>query len=337
MVIRTDDGRIVLNPSGEIEVREVPAGLISKPTLFWDVEAAKGGENAIEISYLTKGMSWAADYVLTLSETSKADLQGWVTLNNASGATFQNAKLKLLAGDVQRVQERFHREMVDAPAAAGRAGGAQFQEESLFEYHLYTLQRPTDLRDREIKQVSLLEGKDVPVSKKLVVDALRGFGRFFPNEGEIGLGDIKPQVRLEFTNDKESHLGMPLPKGRVKVYQRDKSGSVQLLGEDEIGHTPRNEKLSLVVGRSFDVVASRRRTSFRRINDRTVQEAFEIEVRNRKETPETVHVLERHYGDWRVTSKSMEFTKPDASTMQFVLVLKPNEARTISYTVETRW
>jgi hypothetical protein len=337
MVIRTDDGRIILNPVGEVEVLQVPPGLISKPTLLWDLEAAKAGENQVEVSYLTKGMTWQADYVMTLDGIGKADVKGWVTINNQSGATFVEARLKLLAGDVNRVMDQFARR-----GGVGGGGGlakaeANFQEESLFEYHLYTLQRPATVRHNEIKQLSLLEGHDVPVTKKLIVDSMLGYGNYYPGEGEIGTGPLKPQVRVEFDNNKASGLGMPLPQGNVKVYQRDKSGSVQMLGEDRIEHTPKDEKISLAIGRSFDVVASRKRTEFQRISDRAVRETFEIEVRNRKDTPETVHVMERHWGDWRVTAKSMDFQKLDSNTMQFVLNLKANEVRKVSYTVETRW
>jgi hypothetical protein len=259
-------------------------------------------------------------------------------VNNQSGATYREAKLKLLAGDVQRAQPKFQ-----APAGRGgarleaMAADTGFKEEAFFEYHLYTLQRPATIRNREIKQLSLLEGKGVKVVKKLVIDAMRDFGIYYPNEGEIGTGNIKPVVRIEFVNSKENDLGIPLPKGKIKVYQRDKSGSVQMLGEDEIDHTPKDEKLSLVVGKSFDVVASRKRLNYKRINDRAFEQTFEIEVRNRKETPETVYLLERHYGDWRITSKSMEFEKMDAMTMQFVVHLKAGETQKVTYTVRTQW
>jgi hypothetical protein len=336
MVIRTDDGRIVLNPTGEIEVAQVPAGLITRPTLMWEVEAAAAGRQPIELSYLTQGMSWAADYVLTLDGAGKGDLQGWVTLNNQSGKTYENAKLKLLAGDVSRVQEVAMTHA--APAAFDMVKReAAFAEESLFEYHLYTLGRPTTIADRQTKQVSLLEGQGIAVTKKLIVDALQGFHHYLPNEGEVGTGDIKPQVRVELMNSKENGLGMPLPMGKIKVYQRDREGSVQLLGEDRVGHTPRNERISLVVGRSFDVVASRRRTEFRRIGSNGMRETFEIEVRNRKETSETVHVIERHWGDWRIVAHSHNWTRLDANAVQFVLALKPDETVKVQYTVETKW
>lgn len=338
MVIRGDDGSIILDPVGEVIVKKVPDGLISKPTLLWEVDSDKAGSNELELSYITNGIRWDAAYVLTLaSQPGKGDLQGWVTVNNQAGATFTDAKLKLLAGDVNRAPNASPRDMMmkESRAPGGAAGG--FQEESLFEYHLYTLQRPATIRQREIKQLALLEGKGLTVNKRLIVDSMMGFGSYYPGEGEVGTGTVRPQVRIEFENSEKNMLGMPLPMGKVRVFQRDKSGSMQMLGEDSIQHTPKNEKVSLVVGRSFDIVAERKRTNFQRISSNAVRETFSIQLRNRKEVADTVTVLERHWGDWRVTAKSDPFEKADANTMQFELPLKANEVRTITYTVETRW
>lgn len=337
MVIRTDDGRIVLNPTGEIEVSSIPDGLISKPTLLWEIDATAAKSHTVELSYLTRGMSWTADYVLTLDGLGKGDMKGWVTMTNNSGATFENSKLKLLAGDVARAQPPRPQAFARGGAVMEMKAAAPFQEEALFEYHLYTLQRPATIRNREIKQLSLLEAQGFPVTKKLIVDAFMGMGIYYPQEGEVGTGVLKPQVRVEFENKQAVGLGMPLPMGTVKVYQRDKSGSVQMLGEDRIQHTPRDEKISLVVGRSFDVVAERKRTNFRRLTATSFEESFEIELRNRKEVPDTVHLLERHYGDWRVTNPSMEWEKLDSNTMQFVVNLKAGEVKKVTYTVTTRW
>jgi hypothetical protein len=336
MVIRTDDGRIILNPSGEVEVNAVPAGLISVPTLLWDLESRQTGNAQVEVSYLTQGITWNADYVLTIDGKGKGDLRGWVTINNQSGANFQDAKLKLLAGDVARANT--------GGGFGGGGGGRQsaakaesFQEQSLFEYHLYTLQRPATVRNREIKQISLLEAMGLTVEKKLIVDSMRDFGMYYPSEGEIGTGNLKPQVRLEFLNTKQNDLGIPLPKGTVKVYQRDDSGSVQMLGEDAIDHTPKEERISLVVGRSFDIVAERKRLNFIRRSSNSFEETFEIEIRNRKESPETVYVIERRYGDWRVLEQSQDSKKIDSTTLQFVVNLKPGETKKVTYRVFTRW
>ncbi|MEQ1822242.1 MAG: hypothetical protein ABL949_07020 [Fimbriimonadaceae bacterium] len=338
MVIRTDDGRILLNPSGEVEVASIPEGMISKPTLLWLLDSHRAGANQIELSYLTQGMNWNSDYVMTLGEGNEADFRGWVTLNNNSGATFKNAKLKLIAGDVNRVvptpqtMSLGTAAVFDAPRSA-----PAFEEEALFEYHLYTLQRPATVKDKEQKQVSLLEASGVTFEKKLIVDSMLNFGMYYPSEGEVGTGDIKPLVKVEFLNKKENQLGMPLPKGKVKVYQRDKSGSVQMVGEDQIDHTPRDERVSLTIGRSFDVRATRKRTNFKRINSRTFEESFEIEVRNRKETAEKVHVYERHFAQWKIPSTSIEFKKLDSETMEYLVELKANEVKTIKYTVITSW
>jgi hypothetical protein len=337
MVIRTDDGRIILDPSGEIEVKSVPQGLISRPTLLWDMEAAKSGDNTVELSYITQGLNWNADYVLTLDGLGKAAVQGWVTINNQSGATYEDATLKLLAGDVNTAPAMRGAGRPMGGAGGGFGGGGGFQEQSLFEYHLYTLQRPATLHDKETKQLSLLESPSIEVTKRLIIDAAMNFGRYYPAEGEVGTGDIKPQVRIEFMNTKANGMGMPLPKGRFRIYQRDNSGSVQMLGEDNIDHTPRDEKVSLVVGHAFDIVSSRKRTNFTRINDHTVRESFEIEVRNRKDTAEAVDVIERHYGDWKILEHNTDFAKTSAESMLFKLAMKPNEVRKIIYTVETKW
>lgn len=343
MVVRADDGRILLDPSGEVEVAAIPEGLISKPSLLWDVVAERAGRNQVEISYLTQGMSWNADYVLSLDgDGKKGDLKGWVTLTNNSGATFKDAKLKLLAGDVARAQP--------PRAPGGRGGGfaemaksnSGFAEEQFADYHLYTLQRPASVRNREMKQVSLLEAFDVPVKKILLIDAMRQYRGWRPQEGEVGTGNIKPQIRIELVNDKASNLGMPLPMGKFKVFQRDSSGSVQMLGEDAIEHTPRDEKLSLVVGRAFDIVCDRKRTAFEWIRNekgdiKGARESYEIEVRNRKESPETVNVWERHWYEYRIVRNNLPFKKLDAETIEFVVSLAGGETKKIVYTCETLW
>jgi len=338
MVLKTPDGRIFLNPSGEVEVPRIPEGMISKPTLTWLLNSQAAGNAQVELSYITQGMSWESDYVLTLGEGNKADMRGWVTLTNNSGKTFKEAQLKLIAGDVQRAP----RDLVVETAlpmmrSTGGAAPPQFSEESLFEYHMYSLQRPASVRDKEMKQVSLFEASGIAYEKKLIVDSLANFGMYYPSEGEVGTGDIKPIVKVEFKNTKENDLGIPLPKGNVKVYQRDKAGSVQMVGEDSIDHTPKEERISLTVGRSFDVRATRKRVNFKRINNRSFEETFEIEVRNRKETPEKVYVYERHFAEWNVPKTNLPFEKLDSQTMQYVLDLTANEVKTITYTVITKW
>ena len=166
---------------------------------------------------------------------------------------------------------------------------------------------------------------------------MAGYGNYYPSEGEIGVGALSPMVKIKFTNDKASHLGMPMPAGKVRMYQRDSKGSLQYLGEDQINHTPRDEKISLNVGRSFDVRADRKRTDFKRLSATSFRESFQIEARNRKKEDATVYLYERHWGDWKITEKSDAFTKDDANTMVFELNLKAGEVKTVTYTVETKW
>ena len=343
MVIRTDDGRIILNPTGEVEVSEIPAGMISKPSLVWTLDSDTAGKNKIELSYLTQGMGWTADYVLALDkEGKKGDVKGWVTLTNNSGTTYSDAKLKLLAGDVNRIRtEMAQSGSLRAPGAPSGANRANMQEEQFAEYHLYSVARPVTVANRELKQVSLLEAVDVPVEKRLIVDAMRSYRSLYgyrPGEGQIGTGNIKPLVLIEFVNDKESNLGMPFPAGKIKVFQRDSSGSLQMLGEDRIEHTPRKERLSLAVGKAFDIVCERKRTKFEWINNRSgIRESFEIELRNRKDTAETVYVYERQWLEWKIIEKSMDYETPEASTIIFPVKLKPQEVKKVTYTVETYW
>ena len=338
LVIKADDGRIILSPQGEIDVMEMPTGLISRPSLVWELESDKDQTAQMELSYLTGGMSWTANYVMTLGDSGKADIQGWVTLNNQSGLSFLDASLKLLAGDVNVVRPQNRggfgggrAEMAMAKAADG------FQEESLFEYHLYTLGRPASVRNKETKQLSLLEGADIPFKKQIVFDSMAGYGNYYPSEGEIGVGALSPMVKIKFVNDKESHLGMPMPAGKFRMYQRDSKGSLQYLGEDQINHTPRDEKISLNVGRSFDVRADRKRIDFKRLSPTSFRETFQIEVRNRKKEDAVVYLYERHWGDWKVTEKSDDFVKDDSNTMVFELKLKAGEVKAVTYTVETKW
>lgn len=339
LVIKANDGRIILSPQGEIDVLEMPEGLISKPSLLWNLESDKDQDANMELSYLTNGFNWNANYVFTIDEKGTGDLQGWVSLTNNCGLSFENAKLKLLAGDVNIVRPRGRPGGFGGGAAPEMAMkmDAGMSEESLFEYHLYTLNRPATVKNKETKQLNLLEGAGIPFKKQIVFDSMAGFDNYYPNEGSIGVGALSPMVKLKFVNDDKSHLGMPMPAGKVRLYSRDASGSVQFVGEDQINHTPRDEKITLNVGRSFDVRADRKRTDFKRISPNSVRESFEVEVRNRKKTDETVYLYERHWGDWKVTDKSMDFVKEDANTMVFEIKLKAGEERKITYTVDTKW
>ncbi|MFN8139296.1 MAG: hypothetical protein U0R49_05815 [Fimbriimonadales bacterium] len=344
VVIKTDDGRIILNPQGSIEVMEIPAGLISKPTLMWDLVADKSGPHDLEVAYLTNNIDWSADYVLTLNaDDSKADLNGWVTINNRCGATWNDAKLKLVAGDVRRIREQL---------TSGRAGGfgggglrakeAGFEEQQLFEYHLYTLGRPATVRNNETKQIALLSAADVDVHKDLIFEGQKSYwysyGRNYrPGEGYATDAGTKVNIVVEVTNSDKNKLGMPLPKGKVRVYKRDSSGQVQMVGEDQIDHTPREEKIKLYIGDAFDIVGERKRTEFKIIASNIIRETFEIKLRNRKKTAETVRVMEHAWSEWTILNETMKSEKVDSNSFQYVVKLQPDKEEVIRYTVETRW
>lgn len=342
-VVRTDDGRIVLNPSGEVTVEELPEGLVSRPSLLWKLDVNRGGTHNTEVSYLTNQINWKADYVAVVNdEETMVDLTGWVTLDNKSGATYENAQLQLLAGDVRRVQEgnRYDYNQYAAKSGAMRAAEPQFQEESFFEYHLYTLEGKTDVRDNETKQMTLLSAADVSVERKLVFDGNRrwyyGYGANRPGEGSSTQED-KVNVIVELENSKPNNMGMPLPKGKVRMYKADKRGNLQFLGEDMIDHTPRDEKLRLYVGDAFDVVGTWKRMNYDKISDRVHEADYEISIRNHKDEAAKVWVVEHLYADWTVLKKSHDFNKLDATTIEFPITVPADGEVVVKYTARYRW
>ncbi len=264
---------------------------------------------------------------LVNKDDTALDLTGWVTLDNQSGATYKDAKLTLMAGDVRRPQpeQQF--------AFKGGYGGAyaapakpQFEEKSFFEYHMYTMARPTTISDNETKQLSLLEASGASVTKDLIYDGRKQWWAswWYPGRTDLNPGGgydtstyHKVNVVLEVKNSKENHMGMPLPKGRIRVYKLDDTGTQQFIGEDNIDHTPKDEKIRLYVGDSFDVVGDYKRTDFKKISDRVIEETFQVNVRNHKETPVSVKVVDHVWADWSVLSSSTDYTKKDAHTIEF--------------------
>lgn len=333
LVIKTDDGRIVLSPEGEVDVMEIPAGLISKPSLLWNLESDDEQEAKMELSYLTKGISWTANYVLTLDSKSTADIQGWVTLNNQCGVNFEDAKLNLLAGDVNVFRDEQYRYAYGARAKSETTAGLRvqdgFAEKSLFEYHLYTLQRPATVKNKEQKQLSLLQGSSIPVKKVVQFDASA-------DSNGASTQDLGSSVRIKFINDKKSNLGMPMPAGKVRLYQRDKNGSVQFLGEDSIQHTPKDEKLDLLVGKAFDIKATQKRISYTKVNKHLLRMSFEVELRNRKTTDETITLNESMLDDWKITETTGNYVKANSNLAAFTIPVKANQVKSIKFTVEVK-
>src|ERR1043165_9178969 len=333
------NGQIVINPTNIVEMRfpDVPKNLVATPTLVWDVENREAGTQTIEASYLTNGMNWKADYVLVVNaDDTKGDLQGWVTLMNSSGATFEDARLQLVAGDVNRVSENRNYALAGAMAKREMSDEAQFQEQGFFEYHMYTLQRPTTIRDNETKQVSLLEAAGFEVKKEFVINGQRYYYTSYNNPG----ASIKEKVGvfMQFRNAQQNKLGMPLPAGTIRLYKKDSSGNQQFIGEDKIDHTPKDEDVRVKVGDAFDIVAERKQTDYKVLASGHLYEyAYEIKIRNHKDGPVTVIVNEPIGGDWEMVASTFEAKKTAAFAAQFnVPVAKDGEA-TLSYRVRIRY
>jgi len=329
------DGEVTYGFPGRFAFPEVPPNLIAKPSLVWLLGSRKAKQR-VEVSYLSQNLNWAADYVMVVGADDKVgDLNGWVTLTNQSGTTYDNAELKLVAGDVQRLQP---------PAASATAAYAsapapppkapQFKEEGFFEYHLYTLERPTSLLDKEQKQVTLLEAHDIGVQKKLIFWGADYYYR--GNYGQV-VSNQKVGVYLDIKNSKENRLGMPLPKGTVRVYKADKSGAKQFIGEDSIDHTPRDEKIRIKMGEAFDVVGDRKQMEWNALGACVSESAWEIELRNHKDSAERVEVYEPIGGDWEIVKESHPHTKKDAHTFTFDVDVPSRGKTTVTYRVRVRW
>jgi len=327
------NGEITYDFPGRIAFPEIPQNLIAKPTLVWLLDSS--GKQKVEVTYLTRNLGWSADYVLTINEADTGgDLVGWVTLNNTTGTTYENAKLKLVAGDVQRIQDQTRYRAMEAPAATATGGSAGFREESFFEYHLYTLERPTNLLNAEQKQVTLLEAPGIKIDKKLIF-----FGAAYYYRGNYGqvVSNQKVGVYLDIQNTEGNHMGMPLPKGTVRVYKADKSGSKQFIGEDAIDHTPRDEKIRIKMGEAFDVVGDRKQMSWKALGTCTSESEWQIDLRNHKDTATSVEVYEPVGGDWEITQESMPHVKKDAHTFTFSPSIPGRGAVKITYRVRIKW
>jgi len=316
---------------------EVPANLYDRPTLLMSLENSGAKKQQIEASYLASNLSWNADYVLTVARDDKAaDLDGWVTLVNNSGTAFHNAHLQLVAGELNRV----------APPAAPMAmksramemdavAGGQFRQETFSEYHLYSLGRKTSVEDKESKQISLLQGSGVPVEKIFVVN---GQSYYYRNQQTPGAALKDPvMVYYKFRNEEKNGLGIPLPAGNVRVYQKDSRGGILFAGEDRINHTPKDEDISIHIGNAFDVVAEHKQTDYKRIDTHVWEMEYEITLRNHKDAPVTVQVNEPIGGDWEMLSSTYKFTKTAAFAAQFNVPVAKDGTSVLKYRIRAHW
>jgi len=329
-VVLQYENRIETGIDGRLSFPSIPPNLRDRPTLVTDVSNEYEGPQQVELDYLTGGMSWRADYVGVLNANdTRLDLNGLITLTNTSGASYTGAKMQLVAGNINRAQVP---EAVKALGSVTARAADQVRQETLFEYHLYTLNRPTTIADQQTKQVALLSASSVPVTKSL---ELRGQEYYYYQQaGDLGQ-QLKPQVYLEFSNE-GGGLGIPLPKGIVRIYKKDSEGNAQFIGEDTIDHTARKERVRLLLGESFDVTATKKQTDFKRIapyGDRyEYDSSYSIEMRNAKDTPVTLKVVELIPGDWQITGENFQHVKTSSTTATWTITVPANGKTTLTYT-----
>lgn len=356
LVLKGANGGVqVVNGYSNVQFPELPGGLITRPTLVWDVLTQQPGDHRARVTYETKGITWWSDYNIVFTEGENAnagilDVGAWVSIINQSGAAYPEAKLKLIAGDVQRAPQP----QMAVGAAKFRAAqsemamdAAGFEEKAFFEYHLYTLGRPTTLPDNSTKQIELFDAaRNVPCEKVLVYYGLdMGYYGVFPNpmtDRNFGVqSNKKVDIYLRFKNEEKIGMGMPLPSGRIRVFQRDKADdSLEFIGEDTINHTPRDEQVLIKLGSAFDVIGERTQTDFKYDGRRDwMEETVEIKVRNHKEEKVKVIVKENLYRwvNWEITESTHKYEKVDSRTIHFPIELAKDGEEVIRYTVKYSW
>ncbi len=337
VVLRYAD-RIETDVVGHLAFPDLPADLRDQPTLVLHLEAAQAGTGTFELSYLTGGLSWKADYVADLAADGKSmDLSGWVTLTNSSGVAYRQAKVQLVAGEVNQVRPEPPPPMM-ARTMAMPAAAPMPQEEALDEYHLYTLSRPTDVLNNQTKQVALLSAPRVPVTRELVV---HGQPYSYQSQSADGWNKLPVASTLNFTNQGGS-LGIPLPEGVVRVYSKDSRGTAQFIGEDRIDHTPKNETVTLTLGESFDVTVRRKQTEFKKLSGASAynyayEAAFALEIKNAKPDAVMVKVVEEIPGDWKMVQQSQSHTKEASNLAAWLVQVPADGAATLSWRVQTRF
>jgi hypothetical protein len=314
---------------------ELPSNLYSRPTLVWKLSNRGGPRHRIEASYLAGGLSWNADYVLTVGrDDASADLDGWVTLINGSGTAFRDAKLQFVAGDLNRVQPAARKQALEMMADA-KSMSVGMTQEAFSEYHLYTMGRRTTIANNETKQLSLLGGTGVPVEKRYIVD---GQSFYYRNRHSPGT-PLKDNVQVfyRFRNDAKGGLGSPMPAGVIRVYQADAKGGLQFVGEDRIDHTPKDETIDLKIGNAFDIVCERNQTDFEKISDQVYEMEFAITLRNHKTTPVVVQVNEPVGGTWRMLRSTHEWQKTAAWASQFTVPVQADGSAVLKYRVRVTY
>lgn len=342
------NGKLQFSLPGQPLFPDLGDDTVLKPAFNWVLQSDKSGKFDAEVGYVTEGFDWSASYNLVSPEKGDlVDLVGWITMNNNSGKTFENAKIKLMAGDVNKIQPQ------PQPMLAGRAmkfamseaaEAPAVTEKAFDEFHLYSIARPTTLHDRETKQVEFVHAEKMYAPTIYVYDGssdYRFYGGLNYDQGYGADGNKKILVEREFVNAETNQLGIALPAGKLRFYRRDDDGQLQFVGENTIDHTPRNETIRVTTGNSFDLVGERKQTDFHvDTSEKWINESFEIKLRNRKkDAPVEIRVVEHLYrwSNWEITAKSDEFVKKDSQTIEFRVPVKPDEERTVTYTVHYSW
>ncbi len=331
------NGQIYMGHYGTVVLPSLPENLVSHPTLVWLLRNQKETSQRIEASYLTGGITWKADYVMVLNGADdRADLSGWVTIDNKSGATYRDAALKLVAGDIHRAVERDRgRRALELAAKAGAAEPSrEFTSEGFFEYHLYSLDGRTTIKDNQTKQLSLMAANGVPVAKQLLY---YGAQDYYRSAYGTPISNQKVSVFLEIANSQANNLGVPLPKGKVRVYKADRSGSQQFIGEDWIDHTPKDERVKIKMGEAFDVVGERIQKDWKKIGWGLYEVEWEISLRNHKKEDVTVTVVEPVPGDWEVLRSTHPHEKVEAHTLRYRIPVPKESAAKLTYRVRVRF
>jgi hypothetical protein len=326
---------------GRLIYPDVPADLRDRPTLTMLVESRDSQPQPVVLSYLTRGLSWHADYVAELNDADTAvDLSGWVTLNNESGATYRNAQLKLVAGEVHQVQQQFQPMRLQRKMAITDSMDAgNMAEESMFEYHLYSLGRPTTIREKQSKQVALLQADRVKVRKELV---FQGQNYYYSGSAGVLGKKLKAGVFVQLKNSRAAGLGMPLPAGVMRVYKKDRSGNLQFVGEDSIDHTPENETIRLKLGEAFDVTADKKQTDFKKLAGNSIyhyvyEAAFQFVLKNGKDDAVTVRVVEPVPGDWKIVKESAPHVKESSGTAVWKVEIPAKGNTELTYRVQVKY
>ncbi|TXH37569.1 MAG: DUF4139 domain-containing protein [Rhodospirillaceae bacterium] len=341
-VLSVADGSVVLQIGDRIETAApgrlafsaVPANLRARPTLVVKLNSPQAGEVPVVLSYLSRGLSWSADYVAELTPDEKTiNLNGWVTLTNQSGITYKDAKLQLVAGNVNQVQQEFARPLNMSAAATDMMPAPKMREQAAFEYHLYSLDRPTTIKENQTKQVALLDAAGIPVTKTYLFENLsQRYGSYF-DRNAADPKRVNASVRVKFDNTEAAKLGMPLPQGTMRVYKADDTGEAIFVGEDHIDHTPKNEHVDLTLGEAFDITARAKQVSFEKISDKVYESSYEIELKNAKKEAITATLREVLPGQWKMLDESAKHEQVNAQTAQWQVQVPAEGSAKLTYKV----